>query len=216
MVNIALCLLIADVWFIVAATVDTTVNPSGVCIAAVFFTHFFYLSLFFWMLTLGILLAYRIVLVFHHTAMPLMMAVGFCLGYGCPLIISVITIAATQPSNDYKRKDVCWLNWSKGSKPLLAFAVPALTVVAVNMVVVLLVLTKLWRPTVGESLSQDNKATVVRMGKSLLILTPLLGLTWGFGIGTMVDSQNLAWHVIFALLNALQVRTIRINYYIVR
>ncbi|XP_006926889.1 adhesion G-protein coupled receptor F1 [Pteropus alecto] len=204
MVNIALCLSIADVWFIVAATVDTTVNSSGVCIAAVFFTHFFYLSLFFWMLMLGVLLAYRIVLVFHHMAMPLMMAVGFCLGYGCPLIISVITVAATQPSNGYIRKDVCWLNWSNGSKPLLAFAVPALTIVAVNMVVVLLVLTKLWRPAVGESLSQDNKATVIRMGKSLLILTPLLGLTWGFGIGTMVDSQNMAWHVIFALLNAFQ------------
>nr|XP_055119816.1 adhesion G-protein coupled receptor F1 isoform X1 [Symphalangus syndactylus] len=204
MVNIALSLLIADVWFIVGATVDTTVNPSGVCTAAVFFTHFFYLSLFFWMLMLGTLLAYRIILVFHHVAQHLMMAVGFCLGYGCPLIISVITIAVTQPSNTYKRKDVCWLNWSNGSKPLLAFVVPALAIVAVNFVVVLLVLTKLWRPTVGERLSRDDKATVVRVGKSLLILTPLLGLTWGFGIGTIVDSQNPAWHVIFALLNAFQ------------
>ncbi|XP_021568228.1 adhesion G-protein coupled receptor F1 isoform X2 [Carlito syrichta] len=204
MVNIALSLLIADVWFIVGATVDTTVDPPGVCIAAVFFTHLFYLSLFFWMLTLGILLAYRIILVFHHMTRPLMMAVGFCLGYGCPLIISVITIAVTQPSNSYKRKGVCWLNWSSGSKPLLAFVVPALTIVAVNLIVVLLVLMKLWRPAVGETLTRDDKATIVRMGKSLLILTPLLGLTWGFGIGTMVDSQNLVWHVIFALLNAFQ------------
>ncbi|XP_042636254.1 adhesion G-protein coupled receptor F1 [Orycteropus afer afer] len=204
MVNIALSLLVADVWFIVAATVDTMAKPSGVCIAAVFFTHFFYLSLFFWMLMLGILLAYRIILVFHHMAMPLMMAIGFCLGYGCPLVISVITIAVTQPSNGYRRKDVCWLNWSNGSKPLLAFVIPALTIVAVNLVVVLLVLMKLWRPAVGEGTSQDDKATVIRMGKSLLILTPLLGLTWGFGIGTMVDSQNVTCHVIFALLNAFQ------------
>ncbi|XP_037376797.1 adhesion G-protein coupled receptor F1 [Talpa occidentalis] len=204
MVNIALCLLIADVWFIVAATVDTTVNPSGVCIAAVFFTHFFYLSLFFWMLTLSILLAYRMVFVFHHMAMPLMLTAGFCLGYGCPLIISVITIAVTQPRNEYKRKDVCWLNWSDGSKPLLAFTAPALAIVVVNLAVVLLVLMKLWRSPVGERLSQDDKATVSRMGKSILILTPLLGLTWAFGIGTMVDSQNLVWHVIFALLNAFQ------------
>ncbi|XP_032265144.1 adhesion G-protein coupled receptor F1 [Phoca vitulina] len=204
MVNIALCLLIADVWFLVAATGGSSVDLPGVCIAAVFFMHFFYLSLFFWTLTLGILLAYRILLVFHHMAMPSMMAVGFCLGYGCPLVISVITIAVTQPSNDYKRKDACWLNWSDRSKPLLAFAVPALTVVAVNLVVVFLVLTKLWRPTVGERPGQENKVTIVRMGKSLLILTPLLGLTWGFGIGTMVDNQNLAWHVIFALLNAFQ------------
>ncbi|XP_077620963.1 adhesion G-protein coupled receptor F1 isoform X2 [Crocuta crocuta] len=204
MVNIALCLLIADIWFIVAATADSTVSFPGVCIAAVFFMHFFYLSLFFWMLMLGILLAYRILFVFHHMGLHVMMAFGFCLGYGCPLIISVITIAVTQPSDSYKRKDVCWLNWSDNSKPLLAFAVPALTVVAMNLVVVLLVLMKLWRPPVGERPSQDNRATIVRMGKSLLILTPLLGLTWGFGIGTIVDNRNLAWHVIFALLNAFQ------------
>ncbi|KAM5286427.1 adhesion G-protein coupled receptor F1 isoform 2-T2 [Hipposideros larvatus] len=204
MVNIALCLLVADIWFIVAANVKATVNPSGICIAAVFFTHFFYLSLFFWMLTLGILLAYRVVFVFHHMAISLMMAVGFCLGYGCPLIISVITITVTEPSNSYKKEDVCWLNWSRGSKPLLAFCVPALTIVAVNLVVVLLVLTKVWRPAIGERLSRDNKATIIRVGKSLLILTPLLGLTWGVGIGTMVDSQNLVWHVIFTLLNAFQ------------
>ncbi|XP_006860673.1 PREDICTED: probable G-protein coupled receptor 110 [Chrysochloris asiatica] len=204
MVNITLSLLIADVWFIVAAIADAIANSSGFCIAAVFFTHFFYLSLFFWMLLLGILLAYRIILVFHHMATSLMTGIGFCLGYGCPLIISVITIAVTQPSNSYKRKDLCWLNWSSGSKPLLAFVIPALTIVAVNLVVVLLVLMKLRRPAVGEGLSQDDKATVIRMGKSLLILTPLLGLTWGFGIGTMVDSQNLVWHVIFALLNAFQ------------
>lgn len=216
MVNIALCLLIADLWFIVAVTVDTMANPPGICIAAVFFTHLFYLSLFFWMLTLGILLAYRIVFVFHHMAMPQMMAAGFCLGYGCPLLIAIITIAVTQPINEYKRKDVCWLNWSDGSKPLLAFTVPVLTIVVLNLAVVLLVLTKLWRPTVGEKLSQDDRTTFVRMGKSLLILTPLLGLTWGFGIGTMVDNQNLAWHVIFALLNAFQVRTIRLTYYIFR
>uniref|UniRef100_A0A8C5K534 Adhesion G protein-coupled receptor F1 n=1 Tax=Jaculus jaculus TaxID=51337 RepID=A0A8C5K534_JACJA len=204
MVNIALSLLIADVWFVIAATVDATVNPSGICIATVFFTHFFYLALFFWMLTLGVLLAYRIVLVFHHMAMPWMLASGFCLGYGCPLIISVVTIAATQPSDSYKRNDVCWLNWAEDSKPLLAFVVPALTVVAGNLVVVLLVLRKLWRPAIGERLGQDDKATVMRMGKSLLILTPLLGLTWGIGIATMVDSQTLAWHVLFALLNAFQ------------
>ncbi|EHB10905.1 Putative G-protein coupled receptor 110 [Heterocephalus glaber] len=204
MMNIALSLLIADVWFVTAVTVDTTAGPSGVCVAAIFFTHFFYLSLLFWMLVLGVLLSYRIVFVFHHMAMPSMMAIGFCLGYGCPLVIAIVTIVVTQPSNSYSRKDVCWLNWSDGSKPLLAFAVPALAIVAVNLVVVLLVLTKLWRPVIGERVTQNDKATVIRMGKSLLILAPLLGLTWGFGIGTMANSQNPAWHVLFALFNAFQ------------
>ncbi|XP_027694095.1 adhesion G-protein coupled receptor F1 isoform X1 [Vombatus ursinus] len=204
MVNVALSLLIADIWFIVAATSDAQKNASGVCVAAVFFTHFFYLSLFFWMLTLGILIVYRIVLIFHHMTMPTMMAIGFSLGYGCPLLITIITIAATQPSNSYRRKDVCWLNWSDNAKPLLAFVVPALTIVVVNLMVVLVVLLKLQRPTIGERLSQDDKVTAIRIGKTIVILTPLLGLTWGFGIGTIVDSQSLAWHIIFALLNAFQ------------
>ncbi|XP_043855467.1 adhesion G-protein coupled receptor F1 [Dromiciops gliroides] len=204
MVNIALSLLIADIWFIIAATSDAQDNASGVCVAAVFFTHFFYLSLFFWMLALGILMVYRIVLVFHHMTMPTMMAIGFSLGYGCPLLISIITIAVTQPSNTYRRRDVCWLNWSEDAKPLLAFALPALTVIVVNLMVVLVILLKLRRPTIGERLSREDKVTAIRIGKTIVILIPLLGLTWGFGIGTMVDSQSVAWHIIFALLNAFQ------------
>ncbi|XP_048203607.1 adhesion G-protein coupled receptor F1 [Perognathus longimembris pacificus] len=204
LVNIALSLLVADVWFLVAVTRDPALDASGVCSAAVFFTHLFYLSLFFWMLALALLLAYRVLLVFHHTAMSLMMALGFCLGYGCPLLIAVVTVAVTLPSRGYQRTDVCWLNWSPSSKPLLAFVVPALAIVAVNSVVVLLVLRKLWRPAVGEGLHRDDRAVALRVGKSLLILTPWLGLTWGFGIGTMVDSRNAAWHVLFALFNAFQ------------
>ncbi|XP_072498479.1 adhesion G-protein coupled receptor F1 isoform X2 [Notamacropus eugenii] len=204
MVNVALSLLIADIWFIIAAISDAQKNDSGVCVAAIFFTHFFYLSLFFWMLTLGILMVYRIVLIFHYMTMPTMMAIGFSLGYGCPLLITIITIAATQPNNNYRRRDVCWLNWSEDAKPLLAFVVPALTIVAVNLMVVLVVLLKLRRPTIGEKLSRDDKVTTIRIGKTIVILTPLLGLTWGFGVGTIADSQSLAWHIIFALLNAFQ------------
>ncbi|KAM9002228.1 adhesion G-protein coupled receptor F1 isoform 2-T2 [Sarcophilus harrisii] len=204
MVNVALSLLIADIWFIIAAVSNTQKNASQLCVAAVFFTHFFYLSLFFWMLALGVLMVYRIVLVFHHMTMPTMMAIGYSLGYGCPLLITVVTIAVTQPSNSYQSRDVCWLNWSENAKPLLAFVVPALTIVFVNLMVVLVVLLKLQRPIIGERLSREDKVTAIRMGKTIIILTPLLGLTWGFGIGTMVDSQSLAWHVIFSLLNAFQ------------
>ncbi|KAM4835425.1 adhesion G-protein coupled receptor F1 [Thomomys bottae] len=204
LVNIALSLLVADLWFLVAATLDTSLALSAVCSVAVFFTHLAYLALFFWMLALGLLLAHRVVLVFHHVATPRLMATGFGLGYGCPLLIAVVTVAVTLPRHGYTRRDVCWLNWAPGSKPLLAFVVPALTVVALNSGVLLLVLRKLWRPAVGERLTRDDKATAIRLGKSLLVLGPLLGFTWGFGVGTMLDSHNEAWHVLFALLNAFQ------------
>ncbi|XP_039769111.1 adhesion G-protein coupled receptor F1 isoform X3 [Ornithorhynchus anatinus] len=204
LVNIALSLLMADIWFIIGTSTKGPENHLGICTAVTFFTHFFYLSLFFWMLTLGILMAYRILLVFHHMAMPIMMVIGLSLGYGCPVIISIVTIVITLPNGAYIRKDTCWLNWAEEAKPLLAFAIPALTIVTLNLITVSVVLIRLRRPAVGEGLTRDDKTTLIRIGKSVLILTPLLGLTWGFGIGTMVDGQSLAWHVIFSLLNAFQ------------
>ena len=52
-VNITASLLVADVWFIVAAAIHDHHFPLNetACVAATFFIHFFYLSVFFWMLT---------------------------------------------------------------------------------------------------------------------------------------------------------------------
>ncbi len=43
------------------------------------------------------------------------------------------------------------------------------------------------------------------------LLTPIFGLTWGFGIGTMV-SRDFGIHVVFALLNSLQVSFYDVNF----
>lgn len=142
------------------------------------------------MLLLGFLLAYRVILncsiTWPHFWWWLL---GSAWATGA-LSLSIRHHCGHWPSDGYKRKDACWLNWSDGSKPLLAFVVPALTIVAVNLVVVLLVLTKLRRPAVGR-LAQDHKATVMRIGEASCVLTPLLGLTWGFGMAAMVDGWNL-------------------------
>lgn len=64
-VNIAASLLVADIWFIVAAAIHDHFYPLNetACVAATFFIHFFYLSVFFWMLTLGLMLFYRLVFI---------------------------------------------------------------------------------------------------------------------------------------------------------
>ncbi|XP_004673609.1 PREDICTED: probable G-protein coupled receptor 115 [Condylura cristata] len=201
-VNIAVSLLTANVWFIIASNFSKKVQNDNWCIAVTFFSHFFYLSLFFWMLFKALLIIYGILVVFRRMMKSRMMAIGFAVGYGCPLVIAVTTVATTVPGKGYVRSDACWLNWDN-TKALLAFAIPALIIVAVNLIVVLLVAVNTQRPSIGSSKSQDV-TIIIRISKNVAILTPLLGLTWGFGIITLIEGMPLVFHIIFAVLNAFQ------------
>ncbi|XP_067273928.1 adhesion G protein-coupled receptor F5-like [Pseudorasbora parva] len=204
-VNIAVSLLIANICFIIGAAVAEQEQPTSVgrCSPAVFFMHFFYLALFFWMLISALLLFYRTVMVLSQMSRARMMAIAFIVGYGAPLLIAVITVASTAgPQNYITKKYACWLNWNE-SKALLAFVIPALTIVAINLVVLIVVLYKMLRRGVGATTQPDEKHALVVIARCVAILTPIFGLTWGFGIGTMV-SRELGIHVVFALLNSLQ------------
>ncbi|XP_047589799.1 adhesion G protein-coupled receptor F4 isoform X2 [Lutra lutra] len=165
-VNIAVSLLIANVWFIINSNFHKKAQDSN------------------WMMK------------------SRLMAIGFAIGYGCPLVIAGTTVAITVPEKGYTRSDACWLNWDN-TKALLAFAIPALVIVAVNLVVVLVVAVNTQRPSIGSSKSQDL-AIIMRISKNVAILTPLLGLTWGFGVATLIEGTSLIFHIIFALLNAFQ------------
>ncbi|XP_030411156.1 adhesion G protein-coupled receptor F5 isoform X1 [Gopherus evgoodei] len=203
--NIAVSLLLADSWFIVTAFIQDKkelVN-GNVCIAATFFIHLFYLSLFFWMLALGLMIFYRLVFILHDTSKTIQKAIAFSLGYGCPLIISVITIAVTQPHNTYMRENACWLNWEK-SKALLAFIIPALIIVAVNSIIAVVILVKILRPAIGEKPSKQERSSLIQAIKNVATLTPLFGLTWGFGVATLSNGSPIVFHILFTLLNAFQ------------
>lgn len=215
-INTALSLLIADICFIIAASIAKNPDensghsykvPLQSCSTATFFMHFFYLALFFWMLVSGLLLFYRTVMVFSHMSKSTMLAIGFTLGYGCPLIIAVVTVAVTAPGKGYIREyDVCWLNWVK-TKALLALVIPALAIVFINILIILVVLFKMLRRGVGDAAQADEKHTLAVIARCVIILTPLFGLTWSLGVGTMVSSTNEGIHIAFAFFNSLQVFT---------
>ncbi|XP_062870756.1 adhesion G protein-coupled receptor F5-like [Trichomycterus rosablanca] len=204
-VNIAFSLLIADICFIIGAAIvkNGETTPVSSCTAVTFFMHFFYLALFFWMLLLALLLLYRTIMVFNRLSKSVMMATAFSVGYGAPLLIAVITVASTAGGGGYvTAANACWLNWDK-TKTLLAFVIPALTIVAINLLVMVVVLYKILRRGLNASVQRDEKHALLVIAKCVGILTPLFGLTWGFGIGTMV-TQKFGLHVVFALLNSLQ------------
>ncbi|CAL8394963.1 unnamed protein product [Gadus morhua 'NCC'] len=210
LVNIAVSLLIADIWFIIGAAITSETDPTemvplAACSAATFFIHLFYLALFFWMLVSALLLFYRTVMVFSHMSKATMLAIGFSLGYGAPLVIAVVTEAATAPQvpQGYIRdNNGCWLRW-EDTFALLAFIIPAGVIVFINFVILIVVLTKMLRRGV-ESSHSEEKNTLLVILRSVAILFPTFGLTWALGVGVMVAPRNLGLHVTFALFNSLQ------------
>ncbi|XP_060710825.1 adhesion G protein-coupled receptor F5-like [Hemiscyllium ocellatum] len=200
--NIAVNLLVADIWFIVASAVEPGTQA---CTAATFFTHFFYLALFFWMLTLGLLLVYRLLFPFHDLSRSVMMGISFAIGYLPPLIISIITIGVTFPRNSYTRERACWLGWEM-EYPLLAFVIPALVIIAINVIILIIVIFKLLRPTIGDGSRANNQEREVfkLIARCVAVLTPILGLTWAFGIPAFQKGSPVAFHYIFTILNAFQ------------
>ncbi|XP_061750997.1 adhesion G protein-coupled receptor F5 isoform X2 [Nerophis ophidion] len=205
-VNIALSLLIANIWFIIGAAIAGQRRRNlDACVAATFFIHFFYLALFFWMLSSALLLFYHAVNVFGTLTKQKKLAIGFCLGYGGPLIIASITIAVTAPTNTYIQiTGSCWLNWTQ-SRALLAFAVPALLIVFINIVILIVVATKLIQSQIStNNVPEDTRQSLKVIVRSLTVLTPFFGITWSLGVGTLLDPRNVGIHITFALFNSLQ------------
>ncbi|XP_075123018.1 adhesion G protein-coupled receptor F5-like [Leptodactylus fuscus] len=206
LVNIAVNLLIADIWFIIGAALapDTSEHPNvNACIVAAFFAFYFYLALFFWMLVLGLILFYRLIYLLHDISRRIMMIIAFILGYGCPLLIAVITVAVTAPSGTFIGTKFCWLSYD-GAKTFLAFVIPVLTIVFLNFIVLIVVIFKLLRPSIGERPRHEERQNVLVIAKSMAVLMPLLGTSWGFGLAVSLKPEIEGFHVVFVILNSFQ------------
>ncbi|XP_068199070.1 adhesion G protein-coupled receptor F4-like [Antennarius striatus] len=206
-INIALSLLVANIWFIVGAAIsDSERQDLDSCSAATFFIHLFYLALFFWMLASALLLLYRTLNPFEGgLSKKAMLAIGFVIGYGSPLLIATITVAVTAPNEEYTRRNgICWLNYDE-SKALLAFVVPVLTIIGINLLILLMVMYKmLRRRAVRNAAHVAERNVLLVIVRTLLVLTPFFGFTWGLGVGTVVSPANRGIHIAFAFFNSLQ------------
>lgn len=213
-VNISLCLLVADGCFLLSS--EKVSLPEIWCKTFVLLKHFCYLSMFFWMLCLSCTLLHQTVFVFHSLSKKCYLRFSLVLGYVCPLLIVAITFLANGSGAEglYYSNETCWLVYSgfmKGS--IFTFVLPVGIIVFVNVFSMVVVIMKLLdHPKNTESHEKEKKAAITVI-RSVILLTPIFGVTWIFGFalmlldltsGPMVYAVNYA----FTLLNAFQVWSI--------
>lgn len=211
-VNISLCLLVANSCFLASS------NPKEItdiwCRTSAVLKHFCYLAMFFWMLCLSITLLHQAVFLFHKVSKTNYLRCSLALGYGCPLIIVFVTFLTNNAGDKgvYYSQDTCWLVYSgllKGS--IFTFIIPVCIIVFVNVFSMLVVIMKLLSHHQNADTSQEKeKAAAKTVLRSVVLLTPIFGVTWIFGLSMMIidlTSGTLAYVInyIFVVLNAFQV-----------
>ncbi|XP_077868935.1 uncharacterized protein LOC100368044 [Saccoglossus kowalevskii] len=194
-IHINLCLAIAIGQVIFVSGIGAVASKIG-CMVVAMLLHYFFTSVFCWMLVEGIQLYAKLIRVFESNQTTRMTSYFF-VGWGIPFLIVVIAVAIDY--EHYGTDDNCWLSVSSGL--IWAFVGPALLVILVNVVflgMVVRVISKL------HNCAEDDKYTKVRASlKAAIVLLPLLGMTWLFGL-LSVNKNTVFFEYMFAILNSLQ------------
>ncbi|TNN78236.1 Sodium-dependent multivitamin transporter [Liparis tanakae] len=175
--------------------------------------HFCYLAMFFWMLCLSSILLHQAIFTFHAMGRTTSLRFSLVLGYVCPLLIAVITWLSYNngAEGEYYSKETCWLCYAglmKGS--IHTFVIPIGVIVFFNVFSMVMVIMKLLnRPTTPEKYNEKEKKATVTVMRTVILLTPIFGVTWMFGFAVMLLDLTsgpivLMVHYAFNLLNTFQ------------
>uniref|UniRef100_A0A8C5II54 Adhesion G protein-coupled receptor D2 n=1 Tax=Junco hyemalis TaxID=40217 RepID=A0A8C5II54_JUNHY len=165
--------------------VSELAKPSQVlCFMVTAFLHLFFMAAFSWMLVEGLLLWSKVVAV--NMSEGRRMRFYYVTGWGLPVLIVGVTLASS--FDKYVAANHCWLNVQ--TNVIWAFVGPVLLILAVSA-----------KPAGnGDSLgaAPEKQATA----KPVLVLLPVLGLTWLCGL---LVHLSIVWAYVFIVLNSLQV-----------
>lgn len=191
-VNLCIALLAANVLLLIGA-VSTEYEVTCKVISVLL--HFFYLSAIFWMLVEGLQIYSSIVKVFGGESKQ---RYFYFLGWGFPLLYVAICLVITR-TEGYGVDETCWLSITSGL--IWTFIAPTLAVVSVNCIIFVLVLRAMM--TSHKMIGAQDKEKIKLGIKCSIVLLPLLGITWVFGV-LAFDQATVVFLYLFAIFNSLQ------------
>ncbi|XP_063792934.1 adhesion G-protein coupled receptor D2 isoform X2 [Pseudophryne corroboree] len=174
-----------------------------VCITVTACLHLFFMAAFAWMLVEGLLLWSKVVAV--NMSEDRRMKFYYITGWGLPIIVVSVTLATS--FNNYVADGHCWLNVQ--TDIIWAFVGPVLFILTVNTFVLFRVVmvtissarrrSKMLTPNC--SIEKQIGIQVWATAKPIIVLLPVLGLTWLCGI---LVHLSVIWAYTFIFLNAFQ------------
>ncbi|XP_041648002.1 adhesion G-protein coupled receptor D2 [Cheilinus undulatus] len=198
--NLFIALICAQVILLCSGS---AIHNKVACTLVAALLHLFFMAAFSWMLVEGLLLWSKVVAVNLNEDRH--MKYYYLIGWGLPVLIVTITLASA--SGKYSADGYCWLSVQNGI--IWGFAGPVIFIIMVN----LMVLTRVVIITISTA---KRRSIMLAMGtspveqayeqlraavKAVLVLLPILGLTWLCGV---LVPFSIVMAYIFILLNSLQ------------
>ncbi|XP_059923849.1 adhesion G-protein coupled receptor D2 isoform X1 [Gadus macrocephalus] len=173
------------------------------CTVVAALLHLCFMAAFSWMLVEGLLLWSKVVAV--NLSEDRHMKYYYLIGWGLPALIVTITLASSR--GRYSADGHCWLSVQNGV--IWGFAGPVIFIILVNImvltrVVVITISTAKRRSimlVMGTSTVEQAYEQIRAAVKAVLVLLPILGLTWLCGV---LVPFSIAMAYVFVLLNSLQ------------
>ncbi|KAK2560006.1 Adhesion G protein-coupled receptor L4, partial [Acropora cervicornis] len=147
-------------------------EPKGLCVLVAALIHYFYLVGFAWMFFEGVYLYLMVVKVFNT---QIRLRVFYSVAWGMS----------------------CWVSFSNNL--IWTFVAPVLLVCVTNAVLLTLVIHEILKM---QSNKAPNAEKLRQAAKACVVLSPLLGMTWAFGI-LSVTNAGIVFQYIFIVLNSL-------------
>ncbi|KAK2835394.1 hypothetical protein Q5P01_015878 [Channa striata] len=198
--NLFIALICAQVILLCSGS---AIHNKVACTLVAALLHLFFMAAFSWMLVEGLLLWSKVVAV--NLSEERHMKYYYLIGWGLPVLIVTITLASA--SGKYSADSYCWLSVQNGV--IWGFVGPVIFIIMVNILVLtrVLVITistakrRSIMLAIGASPAEQAYEQIRAAVKAVLVLLPILGLTWLCGV---LVPFSIVMAYIFILLNSLQ------------
>ncbi|XP_065911114.1 adhesion G protein-coupled receptor L3-like [Dysidea avara] len=196
--NLSIALLVGLIIFV--SGIETAAEYRASCLMVSILLHYFFTAAFSWMLCEGVMLFIWLNYIWYNGIFKTR-KFFMLLGWGLPL--PIITISSAVSHEQYGTDDWCWISEEKGA--IWAFIAPMLVIILINTLCLILSLYRIFssasNPINATKTSSYN--VTKKLVKATLVLLPLLGLTWVFGL-LAVNEDTIVFAWIFTILNSLQ------------
>ncbi|XP_020617762.1 adhesion G protein-coupled receptor L4-like [Orbicella faveolata] len=166
------------------------------CVTVAALMQYFLMAAFFWMLVEGIYLYLNVVKVYNINNK---MTMYYVMSWGFPAAVVAVSLSITAAKNgiqSFVSDEYCWM--SPDSEVIWIFVAFLVMIEVINL---LLLSRVIWEMTTMKP-KGEHRIQRIRLGiKACLMLIPLLGFTWLFGL---LSPFHKAFVYIFTILNSTQ------------